>query len=422
MKNGFWKYALATALLSCNAIAAFIQSPVPPSSKENFLVDKDGDGRLDGIDIRLLGTISQEYLDQMVDSVTFDWVDSNDVLVHVVATKTDFKFDASSARNVFVDLSRQQSGWLRQTAISSENYPMDLGNFKMFMAGGVSYTFSAQDKMVPVINDALLRSYRGLRSDTLSMTFSEGMNVSAGCNTFLMYKKSGDPVERSLPMAAALWNHGATSVNIILDASLNQGERLAPRDSVRMIEKCIGDSLKNMASESSKFFAVAGYFPMEIQTSSMVVGQQTADKNTPIFQLQFQKEDAKVPNEDSWGYAMDVMDEEFLNAVRSTLGLPTKVALDPAKLLIHYNLRIYTNLGTYVVGTSFDVKGSDPRFENSGKKLFLKWNVMDAARRLVGTGVYIADFVVHVTYNGETIYRNDVHHGSTTQIFGVKRR
>lgn len=420
--NKFWTFALTTALLSSSVFAAFIQSPIPPSSKENYLLDKDGDGRLDGIDIKLLGSISQDYLDQMVDSLTFDWVDSNDVMVHVVATKSDFKFDSATPRNVFVDLSGKQNEWLRQTAISSENYPRGLGNFKMFLARGNSYTFSAQDKMVPVINDALLRSYRGLRSDTLSMHFSEGMKVSAGCETFLMYKKADDPVERSLPIAAALWNHSATSVNIILDASLNQGERLAPRDSVRMIEKCIGDSLKNMANASSKFFAVAGYFPMEIQTSSMVVDPQTADKNTPIFQLQFQKEDAKVPNENSWGYAMDIMDEEFLNAVRSTLGLSTKVVLDPAKLLIHYNLRIYTNLGTYVVGTSFDVKGSDPRFENSGKKLFLKWNMMDAAHRRVGTGVYIADFVVHVTYNGETIYRNDIHHGPTTQIFGVKRR
>ena len=119
---------------------------------------------------------------------------------------------------------------------------------------------------------------------------------------------------------------------------------------------------------------------------------------------------------------MEEMDEEFMDGVRSTLGLPGKVALDPSKLLIHYNLKIYTNLGTYVVGTSFDVKGSDPRFENAGKKLFLKWNMIDGQHRRVGTGVYIADFFVHVTYNGKTIYRNDVHSGSTTQIFGVKRR
>jgi len=410
------------ALLTGSAVAAFIQSPVPPSSKENYLLDKDGDGRLDGIDVKLLGTISQDYLDHMLDSVTFDWVDTNNAMVHVVATKADFKFDTSTPRNVFVDLSVKQSAWRHQTSISPEDYPTDLGNFKMYMAGGTSYTFSAQDKMIPVINDVLLRSYRGIRSDTLSMTFSEGMNVSSGCNTFLVYKKVGDPVERSLPMVAALWNQSATSVNIILDASLNQGERLAPRDSVRMLEKCVGDSLKNMATEKSKFVAVAGYYPLEIQTSSMVVDNQTFDEKTPIFQLQFQKEDTQVPNENSWGYAMDVMDEEFLNAVRSSLGLSSKVELDPAKLQIHYNLRIYTNLGTYVVGTSFDVKGSDPRFENSEKKLFLKWNLMDAAHRRVGTGVYIADFIVHVTYNGETIYRNDVHHGPTTQIFGVKRR
>lgn len=423
MMKKLWTALLMVFLLAGGAVAAFIQSPIPPSSKENFLVDRDGDGRLDGIEIQLLGSVDQNYLNEMIDSLTLDWADSSYALAHIALSKSVVKVDAKSSRAIFVDLADYQSRFLQLTSLVSSGFPKGvLGNVKMHMSEGTVYTVPVQEKMAPVIKDALLRSYSDLRHDTLSLEFSEGMKVSAGCETFLTYKRNGESAERSLPIVVALWSLNSYRVRITLGSIDEAGYRLAPKDSIRLKQNCIGDSLKNMASKESRFIAVAGYYPMQVQSSAMVADNQILRDDTPIFQLLFEKQDSKYPNDNEWGYSLDAMDDSFLNMVRKTLGMPSNAALDRSKLQIHYNLRIYTNLGTYVVGTSFNVMGNDPRFEGEGKKLFLKWNVMDGLHRRVGTGVYIADFQVYVTYDGETIYRNDDRNGITKQIFGVKRR
>lgn len=414
---------MACALLCSGAVAAFIQSPIPASSRDNYLLDRDGDGRLDGISIKFLGAVDQDYLEQMVDSLTLDWVDSTNEVTHVNVPRSRFRLDSSSARKVFVDLSEFQRGWYPMTALHSEMHPAgSIGKVGLYLSEGTVFNVVVKDQMAPVILETNLRSYRGRSADTLSLKFSESMTVPSGCESFLDFKSAQDSVVRVLPMTAALWNVNATEALVILDASLDLEERLAPRDSLRLLHKCIGDSLKNLVPDSSRFVAVSGFFPMEVRSSAMVVDNQRMQDDTPIFQLMFEDADAEVPNDNAWGFSMEAMGDEFLNAVRNSLGKPNKAPLDLSKLKIHYNVRIYTNLGTFVVGTSADVKGDDSRFGGNAKRLFLKWNMMDGLRRRVAVGAYIANIVVHVTYDGETVFRNDIHNGPTTQIFGVKRR
>lgn len=420
MKN-LWTFALTTALLSGSALAAFIQNPIPASTRENYLVDKNEDGRLDGISIKLLGNADQAYLDQMVDSLTFDWLDSSLSLIHVNVPRSNFKLESS--RELFVDLSERQFGFGELTALHSKSVSGEtLGNVKLFMSEGTVYNIAVKDLMVPVIKDAVLRSYRDERPDTLTLFFSESMKVFKGCESFLDYKSQRDGNVRLMPMSAVLWNDDATEAVAILNDNLLNHEAILPRDSVRLTQNCIGDSVGNVAQGLGKFVLVFGFYPLEIQSPSMVIDQQNINEKTPVFQLEFEKLDADVPNENEWGFSMDAMDEEFLSAVRNALGMPSKASLDLSKLKIHYNVRIYTNLGSFVVGTSADVKGSDSRFNGTAKKLFLKWNMMDGNRRHVNTGVYIANIIVQVIYDGKFVFRNDVHHGTTTQIFGVKRR
>ena len=65
---------LAVALLCSGAFAAFIQNPIPPSSKQNFFRDTDGDGRMDRIVVRFLGAISQDYIDEKIEQYIADLV------------------------------------------------------------------------------------------------------------------------------------------------------------------------------------------------------------------------------------------------------------------------------------------------------------------------------------------------------------
>lgn len=421
MVRKLWTLILAMGLLAGSAFAAFIQNPIPPSTQGNSLLDEDGDGRLDKVSIKFLGSINQDYLDQFVDSLSFDWIDSYGFLTHVVAPHEFFKLDPNSSRSLIVDLSKLQRSWLQFTALSSESYSKEnLGNFKLHMTDGTAYNVAVQDKMLPVIKDAVLRGYRGMRADTLSLSFSEKSYAAPNCETFLEYKSEDDFGGRLLPLTYALWSDDGNKVLVIFDEFVNQEKRLGPRDSIRLLNKCFGDYAKNVVDEESKYVVVAGHYPLEVQTSAMAVDNHNFDKNTPVFQLAFRNRNANVPSESEWGFSMDVMDEGFLSAVRSAAGLSSKAALDLSKIQIRYSLRIYAKTGEFVAETSVDVKGDDPRFDSKGNKLFLKWNFMDANRRRIGTGVYISDFVVHVTYGDMLVYRND--RGETTSFFGVKRR
>lgn len=427
MKNGFWKYALATVLLYSSAFGALIQSPIPPSSSDNYFLDRDGDGHLDGIALKFLGSVNQDYVNQMVDSLTFDWLDSAETVTHVNVPKSSFQLVSESDRKLFVDLSSLQRNFAAVTSPNAKGLKNVLGNVKLFLAEGSSYAVSMTDRMVPVITETVLRSHGGEEPDSLLLQFSESMKVIANCATFLDYKRLSDGNTFGLPMVAALWNEDASSAVILLDAARGGNDFLAIRDSIRLIQNCIGDSVGNVALGSSNYVSVSGFYPLNIQVMPMAVERSRKSKNTPVFQLLFEKVGTENPDlgkseENGWGFFMNVMNDEFLNAVRSSLGLSTKAPLDYAKLNIHYGVKIYTNLGSYVVGTSADVKGDDARFENSGKKLFLKWNMMDVSHRNVGVGVYIANIDAHVTYDGQTIFRNDAQHGPTTKIFGVKRR
>ncbi len=425
--NKLWTLALIVTLLVGSAFGALIQSPIPPSSSDNYFLDRDGDGRLDGIALKFLGSMSQDYVNQMVDSLTFDWLDSAGMVTHVNVPKSSFLLVADSDRKLSVDLMDQQRGFAVATSPKVNGLKNVLGNVKLFLAEGSSYTVAMADRMAPVITETVLRGHRGEEPDSLVLQFSESMKVVSNCATFLDYKRLSDGNIFGLPMVAALWNEDASGAVILLDAARGGNDFLAIRDSIRMIQNCIGDSVGNMASGTSGFVAVSGFYPLNIQVMPMAVENNRKPKNTPIFQLLFEKVGSENPDvekseESGWGFSMDVMNDEFLNAVRSSLGLSAKAPLDYAKLNIHYSVKIYTNLGSFVVGTSADVKGNDSRFENSGKNLFLKWNMMNVAHRNVGVGVYIANIDAHVTYDGQIIFRNDAQHGSITKIFGVKRR
>ena len=58
--------------------------------------------------------------------------------------------------------------------------------------------------------------------------------------------------------------------------------------------------------------------------------------------------------------------QEFENALRETLKMDEKTSINMAKLKIRFDIRIYTNLGAYVVGTRADVAGDDSRLGGNG--------------------------------------------------------
>ena len=91
---------LAVAMfLFANWVWAFVQDPIPPSNQQNFFMDEDEDGRMDHLQIRFLGVISQEYIDEKMDSLAVNWVDTLGGSIRIVVPKSEFTLDQDTRRS-----------------------------------------------------------------------------------------------------------------------------------------------------------------------------------------------------------------------------------------------------------------------------------------------------------------------------------
>ena len=416
------KYAFLLTLLCSGAFGAFIQSPIPPNSKQNYFRDADGDGRMDLVSLRFLGVISQEYLTTMIDSLVFDWLDSSGVKSRYVVRSAQMSLDPSNNRQVLVDLKAKQERFMPLTARDRKDYAgMNFGNATLYVADSIEYPLNIRDGMAPTISNAHLKSYRGKAPDTLTLNFTESVQLDEGCVSHFEFKGTKDSTVRLLSVNSMVWGHWKDQVTLQLPGDLTEKERLSTRDSIRFVGGCARDSLRNATTSQAKFFPVTGFYPFDVQFPVMAVEHGDENENAPVFQLVFESAEDSL-RDSVWQVSMEVMGAEFENALREALGMDEKVFIDPSKVQFHCSVKIYTNLGSYVVGTKMDVKGDDPRFKYSPTRLGLRWNLMDGNRRRVATGAYLANIIVAVEYDGNIVFRTDRNLGAATRVFGVMRR
>ena len=408
--------------LLATGVWAFVQDPVPPSSQQNFFVDEDEDGRMDHLQIRFLGVISQDYIDEKMDSLAVNWVDSLGHALRIVVPKKDFILDTVSNRRIIIDLSDRQSGFYRLTALATPDFFIaPYGACMLYLSDGSVYTLNMKDGMAPSIVSCQLKSHRSSGVDSLKISFSEKVKTSHSCDEYLEYWSAKDSSVHPLVSSALEWNVFNNGATLIFDEALTSKERLTVKDSVRIVYSCLKDSSGNVVSKKSQFRSLDGYFPFELYKQNLVRTTEQESLDGPIFQLTFENVDAKLPNDTAWGFAVDVLGSDFESSVREILKMRAQDEFDASKVNVHFNLRIYTNLGAFVANTKYNIKGNDKRFEKSAKKLFLRWNLMDANHRRVGSGAYLANIAVLIKYDGKTVYYSE-NEGITTQVFGVLRR
>ena len=415
--------ALLMALLCGVSFAAFIQSPIPPSSKQNYFRDMDGDGRMDRIVLRFLGAISDEYLKEMVDSLDYTWVDSTGLVLREVVLPEKMRIDSANVRQVLIDVDQQK--FERLSTPASIYMPAgSYGAVNLYLSDSTVFHVSMRDGMAPAIMEANLKSYRGRRVDSLRVNFTEWTESVEGCDAILEFKKAKDSTVRFLPASSVEWTVLASRALFTFDEDLSLDTRLAPGDSLRIIEGCLKDTSGNVVPGERRFVEVNGFFPFDLKTSNLIEDDGTAASgDAPIFQLQFLPLETPVEEpENAWNMTMEILGSDFENALRNAEGLESQEPIEPSKLKITYNVRIYTNLGAYIAGTSYVVKGDDSRFESTPTNLSLRWNLMDAHRRRVGVGAYIANIFATIEYNGKVVYRSDIDASSVSRVFGVTRR
>ncbi len=415
--------ALLMALLCGVSFAAFIQSPIPPSSKQNYFRDTDGDGRMDRIVLRFLGAISQEYIDQMIDSLDYTWLDSTGLVIRNVVLPEKMRIDSTSVRQVLIDVDQEEFERISTLA----PYYMPMGSFgivNLYLSDSTVFHISMRDGMAPSAIDAHLKSYRGHRVDSLWVNFTEWTQVVDNCDAYLEFKKAKDSTVRFLPASSVEWSMLASRALFTFDEDLSLDTRLAPGDSLRLTAGCLKDTSGNTIPEVARFVEVDGFYPFDLKTSTLVEDDGTAaSDDAPVFQLMFiPLGEVGEESENSWNMKMEILGSGFEDALRNAEGLESQEPIDPSKLKITYNVRIYTNLGAYVAGTSSVVMGDDERFNMAPTNLQLRWNLKDAHRRRVGVGAYIANIFATIEYNGKVVYRNDNEPSSVSRVFGVTRR
>ncbi|OWU99455.1 hypothetical protein [Fibrobacter sp. UWR2] len=414
---------LAVTLLCSGAFAAFIQSPIPPSSKQNFFRDMDGDGRMDRIVLRFLGAISDEYIKEMIDSLDYTWIDSTGLVTRYMVPASKMRVDSASVRQVLVDL--DQNAFENLTTPSSIYMPVgSYGTLNLYLTDSTVFHVNMRDGMAPAILDAHIKSYRGRRVDSLRVNFTEWTETVDWCDAILEFKKAKDSTVRFLPASSVEWSMLASRALFLFDEDLALEKRLSPGDSLRITEGCLKDTSGNAVPSGGGFVEVKGFFPFDLKTSNLIEDDGTASSNdAPVFQLLFRPMDEPEEEiEKTWDMTMEILGSDFENALRNAEGLESQEPIDPSKLKITYNVRIYTNLGAYVAGSSSVVMGDDSRFETTPTKLTLRWNLLDAHRRRVSTGAYIANVFATIEYNGRIVYRSDVDASSVSRVFGVTRR
>lgn len=414
---------LAVALLCSGAFAAFIQSPIPPSSKQNYFRDSDADGRMDRIVIRFLGAITQDYIDQEIDSLTCTWVDSIGLVARFTALPADMHLDSANTRQMLVDVNQKK--FERLTTTSSAFMPVgSYGRVNLYLRDSTVFHVVMRDGMSPAIHDAHLKSYRGTRTDTLQVNFTEWAEAMESCDALLEFKKAGDSTVRYLPASTVEWSPLASKALFMFDRELSLNVRLSPGDSLRLTSGCIKDTAGNAVPQNGKFVEVDGFYPFLLNVTDLVEDDETSvADDLPIFELDFfSEEEDRNEGDHKWRMTMEVLGQSFEDAIRDAERMEANDPIDLSKLKITYSVRIYTNLGAYVVGSSYEIKGSDSRFEYKPTFLSLRWNLLDMHRRRVATGAYIANIFAAVEYGGKVLYRSDLQPGNISRVFGVKRR
>lgn len=422
LMSRFGRTILFAMLLFVNGAFAFVQSPITPSNQKNYYLDMDKDGRLDMIVVRFLGTISQKYIDEMLDSLSFVWVDTLKSIHRFVVPKNELTLDSLSNRQLKIDLSKRQEEFLPYTSLLIPPFSSktSFGACVLYMANEETpfVDVPMKDAMAPSMKKLVLRSYSRGSSDTLTIDFTEQVKAQEGCETYLEFKSENDSKIRILPSTLVEWNYDYSTARFIFDENIKQSVGLTPKDSIRLLTSCIADTLGNSVSKDAKFFAILGSYPFELYFQNIVQDYER-DRVDSIFQVFFDDVERNVPNDSSWGVAMNVLGSEFEKNVREILDLKPRKEFKKSRVTVFYNVWIYNNVGDYIAHKKVLIKGDDPRFEGEAKKVYLRWNLLNEKHRRVSTGAYIARVSVVIRYDNRIVWKNS---GKTEYMFGILRR
>jgi hypothetical protein len=388
---------------------------IPVISKESGYYDNDGNGVMDSIVVSFEKSITLEELKWL--EFAFPWYSNENKLLYLIPENADLVL-SSDGKSI---------GWKVQSEVPLKPdltiIPAALPPSKLHVTYPVlngdlveDREFDLADHLPPVIIDAKIKLGKGSDFDTLTVWFSEEIDVSSikpgeDLNLFSFYNGKTDTL--GLQAYNVIWADDGKSVKLVLKSGEDYG--LYPGDSLFISfgdpnSPGLKDSYGNIQSGSSKSVVVRGDIVQVVEVVNMGKFnsedkdlQEVAAVTLNFVPSYVRGKDLKEEGE--LGHLVEIgqrLMPQLLAQINSGDGELTEADLDPEKVVISYSTYYFDHLGQYVADKSEVVPCDHESFEGncltSNQKMFISWNFKTNDNRFVGSGVYLVQFKLLIRY------------------------
>jgi len=406
----FWMICCALFVSIPTYASTLIENPIPPSQTGNEFLDLDADGTLDHLQIRLLHPVTQAYLEQILDSIDFTWVNSSLQIIHFSSSGKNWTVNEKDPRIIGLLIPSVDS--LAPFVTSIDSRYGSYGTGTMF-AATQSFPVPMVDRMAPVIQEALLKvSDTEFGTDVLQVRLSEPIvdDSAALDQIFMDLRLRGGDTYDSLKSTHTQWKT-PTLLELSFGRGIPESNRPSSRDSIRFRSTTLMDLSGNAVSTASQIVQGDFRFQLKTQPRAFLKLNGNLSATAPPFETEVREFGKEMSSEDM-GFAVDIGSADLTHLVQRVLRdqasktdtaiLAQTITVDPSKLLVSLDLAIYGTSGDYVAKTSAKIFCSDSRFQGNclinPHQILLHWNNRSDQGRLVGSGAYLAKIGLRVTY------------------------
>jgi len=377
---------------------------VPPlASDGNAFYDRDADGRMDSMSVRFATPITAGQLAGI--DFRFIWKNTEgfayelrpeDMTLGDDGLTVGWSIDADSlgVMPFLTSIDSRDYGYAALISTFTIN-SVDFGD---------TVLVKMADSMPPVLVSAFLRpeSSDEQTPDRLTLVFSEAIDGATlkSRDEYLEFLVDGVPMVFELDNPT--WSVDKKTLEVRLAEGIALANRPNPADSVKLhvvmsggIQDLVGnavrDNARNVLLEGDPRVLVESVFLVGVDRDYL--GEDAnGNPRKPVDEV-FYPDGTPVAAVE--GASLGLLLDIGQSTIPSTTG-----ELDLSKIGMRWELKVYTNAGTYVAGSSNDIRCDDAAFSGNcfenRRKIYLRWNMLADDGRKAGVGVYLTKIIIKV--------------------------
>lgn len=410
---------LLCALAFC-AGTGLVSRPIPPSLHGNALLDLDGDGTLDAIQLKFLGNLDSSILAEDLDSIVFPWVDSAGQSTLLTILGSQFTILAPDSRVAYYRFPNQSRFFSFLTSFDSSRFTFDRNpqiHSHLPDGNAIVMPLRLQDGMFPIVRKAELSIGKDYNSpDKLTLEFSEHIAGYPGVDLRKMleiYRHSNNSQEVLTADKVTITD----SRHIVLEFSHSKHgvNRPNSQDSIRVLpgfldHPTLGPCSPPLCSERP-WKAVLASLDISLSTSSFGVIREDVfpKKNMELIARKF---GSGSTSETGAGVYLDFGSADLLHSVRLVLKdrlysqdssvIAENIPIDNEKIFMDLGVSLFSKFGEFVASAQYRISCSDSLFlgdcGQNPRQVFLRWNGLSQTGRKVASGAYISQVSLRIRY------------------------